>query len=88
MVCNLSLNTSAEHWAEVAYNLDCISETISNSGIGGIGLLVDTVFELKKLPDGGVAVDSLSVSQIALAAMAKIGADFESTVYRPMRDDE
>ena len=81
LVCNLSQNPSVEHWAEVAHALDRVSESIAEAEVGDIGLLVDTVFELKKLPDGGIAVDRLSVSQIALSAMANIGADFEATVY-------
>ena len=88
LVCNLSKNPSVEHWAEVADALEKVSEAISEAEIGDISLLVDTMFDLKKLPNGGVAVDTLSVSQIALAAMASIGADFEATIYRPVTDEE
>ena len=88
LICNLSHNPSAEHWAEVADALERVSESISEAKVGDIGLLVDTAFDLKKLPDGGVAIDTLTVSQIALEAMAKIGADFEATIYRPTTDDE
>lgn len=88
LVCSLSWNSSAEHWVDVADALDRVSESIAEEKVGDIGLLVDTLFDLKKLPDGGVAVDTLSVSQIALEAMARIGSDFEATVYRPVADDE
>lgn len=88
LVCNLSQNPSAEHWAEVSDSLERVSESIAEAKTGDIELLVDTIFELKKLPDGGVAVDTLTVSQIALEAMAKIGADFEATVFRPASDYE
>lgn len=87
LVCNLSQNQTVEHWAEVADALDRVSGAISESDAGDITLIVDTRFELKKLPDGSVAADTLSVSQIALAAIANIGADFEATVYRPVEED-
>ncbi len=86
LVCNLSENPNVEHWAEVADALGSISESIDEAQVGDIGLVVDTMFELKKLPDNGVAIDTLSVSQIALSAMASIGAEFEATVYRATDD--
>ena len=88
LVCNLSQNSSAEHWADVADALDRVSESITEAKAGDIGLRVDTTFDSTMLPDGGVAMDSLAVSQIALEAMARIGADFQATVYRPVADDK
>ena len=88
LVCDLSKNKSAEHWAEVADTLERVSESIAEAKTGDIGLIVDTIFNQKQLPGGGFALDTLSVSQIALEAMAKIGADFEATIYRPVADNE
>jgi hypothetical protein len=86
--CILSQNQSVEHWAEVADALGRVSDAISESEVGDITLIVETRFELKKLPDGSVAADTLSVSQIALAAMTNIGADFEASLNRPAGEDE
>ncbi len=81
LVINLSQASNAEHWADVADALDKISESISKVGVGDIGLLVDTAFERKLTPEGGVAIDVMSVSHIALDAMARAGSDFEATIY-------
>lgn len=86
LTCTLSQNQDVEHWPEVADALDRVSCAISESRVGDIELLVDTRFDFKELPGGGVAIDSLSVSQIALAAMANIGADFEARLNRPEED--
>lgn len=88
LVCRLSQKPGIEHWADVADALYRVSGSISETGVGDIGLVVDTAFNRKQLPDGGVAFDTLSVSQIALEAMAEIGADFEAAVYRTVGDDE
>ena len=88
LVCNLSQNSSVEHWSDVADALDRVSESIAEAEVGDVRLLVNMVFDLKQLPDSGVAVDALSVSQIALEAMARIGADFEATACRSVTGDE
>lgn len=90
LVCNLSQNpdNNSEHWIDVADALDRVSETIAEAEVGDISLLVETIFDFKELPGGGVAIDTLAISQMALAAMARIGADFEATVYRPVVDDK
>lgn len=82
LICELSKNNNVEHWADVAIALDDIGSCVDEAKAGDIELLVDTRFDLKELPDGGVAIDTLSVPQMALTAMARIGTDFEATVYR------
>lgn len=88
LVCNLSLSLSPDHWEEVADALEQVSESIVQAKTGDIGLLVDTMFNLKQLPDGGIVIDTLQVSQTALEAMTKIGSDFEVTIYPPAVDDK
>jgi len=88
LVVNLSQASAPEHWVEVADALDLVSKSIDEAGVRDIGLLVDTAFEKKEVPEGGVAIDVLSVTHIALEAMARARADFEATVYPVSNDSE
>jgi len=87
LVCDLSSEIGPEHWVEVAGALDKIGEAIDRAQVGDVGILVDTQFDLKFLPDGGIAIDTMLVSLIGLEAMTRLGADFEITTYRPSHDD-